>query len=134
MFLIWNLRDRFDIIDKDEEIRCVKRVIGERVKKLRQERKMSLSELAEQAGVAKSYLSSLERNLQTNPSIQFLEKIASVLKVPIDRLIHDESEIGNQAVDSDWVDLVREAMDSGISKEQFKEFLEFNKWRTNNNK
>ncbi|MBY0098300.1 helix-turn-helix domain-containing protein [Mesobacillus maritimus] len=109
-------------------------MIGERVKKLRQERKMSLSELAEQAGVAKSYLSSLERNLQTNPSIQFLEKIASVLKVPIDRLIHDESEIGNQTVDSDWVDLVREAMDSGISKEQFKEFLEFNKWRTNNNK
>jgi XRE family transcriptional regulator, master regulator for biofilm formation len=132
--LIWNLRDRFDIIDKDEKIRCVKRVIGERVKKLRQERKMSLSELAEQAGVAKSYLSSLERNLQTNPSIQFLEKIASVLKVPIDRLIHDESDIGNQTVDSDWVDLVREAMDSGISKEQFKEFLEFNKWRTNNNK
>jgi XRE family transcriptional regulator, master regulator for biofilm formation len=113
-------------------IRCVKCVIGERVKKLRQERKMSLSELAEQAGVAKSYLSSLERNLQTNPSIQFLEKIASVLNISIDRLIHDEPN--NETVDSDWVDLVREAMDSGISKEQFKEFLEFNKWRSNNNK
>jgi XRE family transcriptional regulator, master regulator for biofilm formation len=112
----------------------VKRVIGERVKKLRQERKMSLSELAEQAGVAKSYLSSLERNLQTNPSIQFLEKIASVLKIPIDRLIHDEPDTENLTVDSDWMDLVREAMDSGISKEQFKEFLEFNKWRSKQDK
>lgn len=49
-------------------------MIGERVKKLREEKKMSMTELADKAGVAKSYLSSLERNLQTNPSIQFLEK------------------------------------------------------------
>lgn len=107
-------------------------MIGDRVKKLRQERKMSLSELAEQAGVAKSYLSSLERNLQTNPSIQFLEKIAAVLNTSVDRLIHDEPD--QETVDSDWIDLVHEAMNSGISKEQFKEFLEFNKWRNNQGK
>ncbi|MCM3585535.1 helix-turn-helix domain-containing protein [Mesobacillus maritimus] len=103
-------------------------MIGERVKALRQEKKMSLSELAEKAGVAKSYLSSLERNLQTNPSIQFLEKIASVLNIPVERLILDEPK--KETIDSDWVGLVREAMDSGITKEQFKEFLEFNKWRS----
>jgi XRE family transcriptional regulator, master regulator for biofilm formation len=64
-------------------------MIGERVKQLRKEKKMSMSELAEQAGVAKSYLSSIERNLQTNPSIQFLEKLAAVLGVSIDYFIHD---------------------------------------------
>jgi XRE family transcriptional regulator of biofilm formation len=105
-------------------------VIGERVRRLRQEKKMSLSELAEQAGVAKSYLSSLERNLQTNPSIQFLEKIAAVLTIPVDHLIHEQPDVEN--MDSDWVNLVKEAMDSGISKNQFREFLEFNKWRINN--
>ncbi|KIY21497.1 helix-turn-helix domain-containing protein [Mesobacillus subterraneus] len=105
-------------------------MIGERVKKLRQEKRMSLSELAEQAGVAKSYLSSLERNLQTNPSIQFLEKIAGVLKVPVDQLIHEQVDTEN--IDSDWVNLVKEAMDSGISKDEFREFLEFNKWKLNN--
>ncbi|WP_174732836.1 helix-turn-helix domain-containing protein [Mesobacillus harenae] len=104
-------------------------MIGERVKKLRQEKKMSLSELAEQAGVAKSYLSSLERNLQTNPSIQFLEKIAGVLNIPVDHLIHDHPN--KEEMDSDWLKLVKEAMDSGITKDQFKEFLEFNKWRIN---
>jgi XRE family transcriptional regulator, master regulator for biofilm formation len=28
--------------------------------------------------------------------------------------------------------LVRDAMASGVSKEQFSEFLEYNKWRTKN--
>ncbi len=107
-------------------------MIGDRVKNLRLEKKMSLSELAEQAGVAKSYLSSLERNLQRNPSIQFLEKIASVLNVPVDYLIHEH--IDSDTLDSDWMKLVKEAMNSGISKEQFREFLEFNKWRMNQTK
>ncbi|MGX6444750.1 helix-turn-helix domain-containing protein [Neobacillus sp. K501] len=106
-------------------------MIGDRVKKLRLEKKMSLSELAEQAGVAKSYLSSLERNLQRNPSIQFLEKIASVLHVPVDHLIHEH--IDKEELDSDWMNLVKEAMNSGVSKEQFRDFLEFNKWRINQN-
>ena len=106
-------------------------MIGDRVKKLRLEKKMSLSELAEQAGVAKSYLSSLERNLQSNPSIQFLEKISSVLNVPVDHLINEQ--INKEELDSDWMSIVKEAMDSGVSKEQFRDFLEFNKWRINQN-
>jgi XRE family transcriptional regulator, master regulator for biofilm formation len=107
-------------------------MIGDRVKKLRLEKKISLSELAEQAGVAKSYLSSLERNLQRNPSIQFLEKIAAVLNVPVDNLIHEH--INKDELDSEWINLVKEAMNSGVSKEQFRDFLEFNKWRLNNHK
>ncbi|PLR81346.1 transcriptional regulator [Bacillus canaveralius] len=104
-------------------------MIGDRVKKIRQEKKMSLSELADQAGVAKSYLSSLERNLQRNPSIQFLEKISSVLGVPVDTLINEQPN--KEQLDSDWMNLVKEAMNSGVTKDQFREFLEFNKWRIN---
>ena len=107
-------------------------MIGDRVKKFRQEKKMSLSELAEQAGVAKSYLSSLERNLQRNPSIQYLEKIASVLGVPVDNLINEQTN--KESLDHDWMNLVKEAMDSGVTKDQFREFLEFNKWRIDQNK
>lgn len=106
-------------------------MIGERVKELRLQKKMSLSEVAEQAGVAKSYLSSLERNLQTNPSIQFLEKISAVLGVPVDYFIH--KTIDKDDLDSDWINLVQEAMGSGISKEQFREFLEFNRWKLKQN-
>jgi XRE family transcriptional regulator, master regulator for biofilm formation len=104
-------------------------MIGERIKKLRVEKRMSLSELADQAGVAKSYLSAIERNLQSNPSIQVLEKIASVLSVPVEHLILEQ--INKEDLDSDWMNLVKEAMNSGVSKEQFRDFLEFNKWRIN---
>lgn len=102
-------------------------MIGDRVKKLRQEHRMSMTELAEKAGVAKSYLSSLERNLQTNPSIQFLEKIALVLQVPVDSLLHDEP--AKDGLDAEWLNIVQEAMKSGVSKDQFREFIEFNKWK-----
>ncbi|KIL48159.1 helix-turn-helix domain-containing protein [Jeotgalibacillus soli] len=104
-------------------------MIGDRVKSLRKEKKMSLSELAERAGVAKSYLSSLERDLQQNPSIQFLEKIAPVLGVTVNSLLDPDNSPNN--VDTDWMNLAKSAMESGISKEQFKEFIEFNKWRIN---
>ena len=44
------------------------------------------------------------------------------------------NEINTSELDSDWMVIVKEAMNSGISKEQFRDFLEFNKWRMNQNK
>ena len=105
------------------------KMIGDRVKRIRKEKNLSMTELAEKAGVAKSYLSSLERNIQVNPSIQFLEKIASVLHVPLDALLRDTPDMSS--LDEDWAELVREAMNSGVSKDQFRDFIEFNKWRSN---
>jgi len=106
-------------------------LIGEKIKQLRKEKKMSISELAEKAGVAKSYLSSIERNLQTNPSIQFIEKISAELNVSVNELIREDSEkIDQDELDEEWLKIVQEAMESGVSKEQFKEYLEFNKWRS----
>ena len=107
-------------------------VIGERIKKFREEKKMSMSELAERAGVAKSYLSSIERNLQSNPSVQFLEKVSTVLGVSVNTLLHEEVDEG--AIDPEWANLVKEAMNSGVSKDEFKEWLEFNKWKASQNK
>ncbi|WP_240373975.1 helix-turn-helix domain-containing protein [Bacillus piscicola] len=107
-------------------------MIGDRIKEYRKQRELSLTELAERADVAKSYLSAIERNLQINPSIQFLEKISKVLHVPIDVLINEEAESDDKELDDDWLAIVQEAMNSGVSKEQFKEFLEFYKWRSKN--
>ncbi|MCA0755375.1 helix-turn-helix domain-containing protein [Paenibacillus sp. N4] len=105
-------------------------MIGERIKILRKRNGLSLTELSQRAGVAKSYLSSIERGLQQNPSIQFLEKVGAVLKVTVeDFLNQDEAEPKTDQLDQEWADLVREAMASGVSKDQFKEFLEFNKWK-----
>lgn len=101
-------------------------MIGKRVQKLRQAKGMSLTELAERAGVAKSYLSSIERDIQSNPSIQFLEKVGSVLGVSVEDFLHANDK---EHMDKEWTALVREAMKSGVSKDQFREFLEFNKWK-----
>lgn len=109
-------------------------MIGDKIKQLRQEKKMSLSELAEQAGIAKSYLSSIERNLQTNPSIQFIEKVSSVLRVSVNDLLIDDNKEMKKNLDSEWLNLVKEAMDSGVSKDQFEEFLEFTRWKNEQDK
>ncbi|MBU9712110.1 helix-turn-helix domain-containing protein [Evansella tamaricis] len=108
-------------------------MVGERVKKYRKEAGLTLTELADRAGVAKSYLSALERNIQTNPSIQFLEKIAAVLNITIDHLLKDmdNMEPAGDDIDTEWRKLVLEAMNSGVSKEEFRDFLEYNKWKIN---
>lgn len=102
--------------------------IGKRIRELRMIKGLSLTELANRAGVAKSYISSVERQLQLNPSIQFLNKIAAVLDVSVEKLIL-EDEAQDEELDIEWLELAKEAMDSGISKEQFKQYLEFQKWQ-----
>ncbi|WP_134684449.1 helix-turn-helix domain-containing protein [Brevibacillus migulae] len=109
-------------------------MIGNRIQRLRKEKGLSLSELAERAGVAKSYLSSIERGIQSNPSIQFLEKVSTVLGMTVESIIHEEPDIDKGEMDPEWLNLVQEAMASGVSKEQFREFLEFNKWRIKRDK
>ncbi|MFD2671239.1 helix-turn-helix domain-containing protein [Marinicrinis sediminis] len=107
-------------------------MIGKRVQELRKQRRMSLTELAERAGVAKSYLSSIERNIQTNPSIQFLEKVSAVLHTTVEELLLEDTR-EREHLDQEWTLLVKDAMSSGVTKEQFREFLEFNKWRKQQN-
>lgn len=109
--------------------RCV-HVIGHNIKALREARQLSISELAEKAGVAKSYLSSIERNIQSNPSLQFIEKISQVLEVSVNDLLKEQTDsIHEGELDDEWLAIVHEAMNAGISKEQFLEYLEFNKWK-----
>jgi transcriptional regulator with XRE-family HTH domain len=60
-------------------------------------REMTLSMLAEQAGVAKSTVSLIERG-QGNPSIDTVWALASALGVPFASLFHDESPAGDVTV------------------------------------
>lgn len=104
-------------------------LIGEKIKQLRNEKNLSISELADRAGVAKSYLSSIERNIQSNPSIQFMEKISQVLGVSVNELLREDISNVTEGLDDEWLEIVQEAMNSGISKTEFKEYLEINKWK-----
>lgn len=110
--------------------------IGEKVRALRNQRNLSLTELAERADVAKSYLSAIERNIQHNPSIQVIEKLAAVFEVPISSLLpSDQGDSALEApLDPEWLQLAQQAAESGISKQEFIQFLEYQKWRLQQDK
>lgn len=99
-------------------------MVGERIKQLRTKKGYSISELAKMAGVSKSYLSYIERNVQRNPSLQFLSKIAETLETSMEYLLEEEEQL-----DEEWVSLIKKAKDEGVSKEEFQQYLDFVKFK-----
>ncbi|HET9016706.1 MAG TPA: helix-turn-helix transcriptional regulator, partial [Thermomicrobiaceae bacterium] len=66
--------------------------IGPAIRRLRQERGMTLDQLAVEAGISASHLSRLERS-QTLPSFTVLAKIAEVLGVNVDEFVRLERDV-----------------------------------------
>lgn len=61
--------------------------IGERIRRLRQERGVSLSALARDAGIGKATLSGIEDGSRGNPTIETLYAVAGRLAVPLAALL-----------------------------------------------
>jgi transcriptional regulator with XRE-family HTH domain len=57
--------------------------IGRRIRNLRTEKGLSLTELAERAGVSKSYLSTVEHGTGSRPGVAILHKLATALGVTL---------------------------------------------------
>lgn len=110
-------------------------MIGERIKTLREKKGYSITKLAELAGVSKSYLSYIERNVQNNPSLQVLAKIAFHLESNIEYLLEEDLSPKvrvEDVLDEEWHSMIRDAVDEGMSKGDFralKELVTSNKWR-----
>lgn len=106
-------------------------MIGSKIQEIRIKKKMTLTELAERAKISKSYLSNIERNLNQNPSIHIIKKIAEVLNVELNTLLtKDEETEGTN--DLEWIEFVQELRDIGIEKHRVQEFrtlIEFIKWK-----
>jgi len=64
--------------------------VGARIHDRRESRGLSIAELARKSGVAKSYLSQLERGEADNPSLEAVRKIAGGLGVRVSDLIGEE--------------------------------------------
>ncbi|MGB9885718.1 MAG: transcriptional repressor LexA [Moorellales bacterium] len=62
--------------------------LGERIRRLREERGLSQAELARRSGLSPQYLCDIELN-KANPGVRTLEKIATGLGVPPSRLLED---------------------------------------------
>jgi XRE family transcriptional regulator, master regulator for biofilm formation len=108
-------------------------MIGKKIKRLRQQKGYSITELGRLADVSKSYLSQLERGLQTNPSLQFLVKVSKPLDTSIDFLLQDAKahKCGGIELDEEWKVLIRQAIEDGLKKEDFHEYrkyIKFQEW------
>lgn len=65
-------------------------MLGEKIRLLRENKKMGLNETAKLAGISGSYLSTIENGIKKNPSMKTLSKIASALEVSVDEFFKDE--------------------------------------------
>ncbi len=72
--------------DIDEKAHAFSGQLGRTIQRLRRTYNLSLSELAEQSGVAKSIISQIERN-ETNPTLATIWRLSQALDVSIDRFL-----------------------------------------------
>lgn len=73
-------------IDLSAGAQAVSGQLGKTVQRLRKAYNLSLSDLAEQSGVAKSIISQIERN-ETNPTLATIWRLSQALDVSIDRVL-----------------------------------------------
>lgn len=81
-------------------------VVSELVRAVRQQRGLTLEQLAEATGLSKSYLSKVERRRST-PSIAVAMKLAQALDVDVAQLFSDAPEVTTIAVERRRRDRVR---------------------------
>jgi transcriptional regulator with XRE-family HTH domain len=66
-------------------------IIGDRLRDLREERKLSQGDIEKRTGLLRCYISRVE-NGHTVPAIETLEKMARALEVPMYQLFYDGEE------------------------------------------
>src|SRR4051812_15380193 len=77
-------RDKAKALDAGAQV--ISGQLGKTVQRLRKAYNLSLSELSEQSGVAKSIISQIERN-ETNPTLATIWRLAQALDVSIERVL-----------------------------------------------
>jgi transcriptional regulator with XRE-family HTH domain len=97
--------------DPEETAKNICTAIGQRIRAIRQEHRLTLDDLSLRTGFAKSYLSQIE-TLKREPPISTLTKIAFVLGVDVFFLISGEVRSG----DKKPLNIVRSADRAVVSK------------------
>lgn len=100
-------------------------MIGVKLKYLRIQKGYSITQLAKKAQISKSYLSYLEKNPETNPSLHIISKIAAALDTSPNYFIDQEQEEGKEEINREWMDLLKNGLEEGITKEDFEEFQKY---------
>jgi len=106
-------------------------MIGDRIRTIRVQKRMTLSNLAEKANVTKSYLSNIERNISTNPTIEFVEKVALALNMKPESLLGwEKDEVSSLEKSFSYVKKYLLTMDDEQLIE-LKDYIDFILWKRN---
>ncbi len=113
-------------------------MVGKKIKQLRKNKGYSISKLAEMADVSKSYISEIERGVQTNPSLQVINKISQSLDTSLEILLDHTNTHADQPeeLDREWIELLKEAIEDGLEKEELKtciSYIKYHKFSKNQN-
>ena len=103
-------------------------MIGDRIRTIRVQKRMTLSNLAEKANVTKSYLSNIERNISTNPTIDFVEKVALALNMKPESLLGWEKDVSSLDNPFSYVKKYLLTMDDEQLIE-LKDYIDFILWK-----
>lgn len=102
-------------------------MIGKNIARLRKEKGYTLTDLAEKANISKSNLSNIEREINQNPSIKVLEKLAEVLDTDLITLLDLQSDNRNQ-----YESLFHRISSLDLTEEElneYKKIIEFIEWQ-----
>ncbi|MCA0151541.1 helix-turn-helix domain-containing protein [Rossellomorea vietnamensis] len=102
-------------------------MVGEKIKEFREKKGMTIIALSNQSGISKSYISSIERGIQENPSIQILDKLSVALGVELNEILEC-----NPNIDEEWIRLVKMAIKEGMTKQEFLEYIQFIQFKKRN--
>ncbi|TCP30237.1 anti-repressor SinI [Scopulibacillus darangshiensis] len=99
-------------------------MLGIQIKNKRLDKGLSISRLAALSGISKGYLSKIERQ-KANPSAHIIQQLSEVLNVPVEMILKGKKD----ELDHDWVHLIQQAKELGVSKDEVKLFLDFKNWQ-----
>src|ERR1700694_4397563 len=66
-------------------------IIGDRLREMREEKKLSQGDIEKRTGLLRCYISGGE-NVHTSPAIETLEKMARAMEIPMYQLFYDGEE------------------------------------------
>src|SRR5438874_11423292 len=81
-------------------------IIGTRLRKLREDKKLSQGDIEERTGLLRCYISRVE-NGHTVPAIKTLEKVAQAMGIPLYELLYDgdkppQSSLERNGSEAEW--------------------------------
>lgn len=99
--------------------------LGERIKKIRTNKNLTLRYVGESLNMDYSHLSKIERGDRT-PSIDLLEKLAVLFDVPISYFFGEEQKVPKELeeVGVEWISFSEEMKNKNLTPEEIKKAVE----------